>query len=227
MKNNNTCTTNKHNSILNNSMATGLQINLKDAIEDVGGQVPEKACLWEYPEIIRKNLTAKTINVINLIGKDIIKINSENDIYSISTELDTTKLNRPNYVNKNWNDLVLSADEVFNDLFNNILPAVRGIYSADITTTDTNGTDKTNWENTLFNQSGIKTDLKPSSKYLRIYLTSQAEPLFVFIDAAITNLTNGYNVKNSDSVTFELDDINMTMTAHIDCVTTEQIKNLN
>ena len=227
MTNNNTCTTNKHNSILNNSMATGLQINLKDAIEDVGGQVPEKACLWEYPEIIRKNLTAKTINIINLIGKDIIKINSENDIYSISTELDTTKLNRPNYVNKNWNDLVLSADEVFNDLFNNILPAVRGIYSADITTTDTNGTDKTNWENTLFNQSGIKTDLKPSSKYLRIYLTSQAEPLFVFIDAAITNLTNGYNVKNSDSVTFELDDINMTMTAHIDCVTTEQIKNLN
>ena len=224
---NNNCTTNKHNSILNNSMATGLQINLKDAIEDVGGQVPEKACLWEYPEIIRKNLTAKTINVINLIGKDIIKINSENDIYSISTELDTTKLNRPNYVNKNWNNSVLSTDEVFNDLFNNILPSVRGIYSADITTTDTNGTDKTNWENTLFNQSGIKNNLKPSSKYLRLYLTCQAEPLFVFIDAAITNLTNGYNVKNSDSVTFELDDINMTMTAHIDCVTTEQIKNLN
>jgi hypothetical protein len=208
-------------------MINGLQMNLKDAIEDVGGQVPEKTCLWEYPEIIRKNLTTKTVNIINLIGKDIIKINSEDDTLSISTEVDTKTLNRPNYATTNWNNSVMSADEIFNDLFNNVLPAVRGIYSADITVTDTNGIDKTNWENTLFNQSGIKTDLKPSSKYLRLYLTCQAEPLFVFIDAAITNLTNGYNVKSSDSVTFELDDINMTMTAHINCVTTEQIKNLN
>ena len=80
--------------ILDNSMKNGLQINLKDAIEDVGGNVPDSVCLWEYPEIIRKQLSTKTVNKINLYGKDVINISksSENgeDVYNICTIYDTS-----------------------------------------------------------------------------------------------------------------------------------------
>ena len=53
---------NNFNSIIDDVMNTGLQINLKDAIEDVGIKVPSDVCIWEYPEIIRKNLIAKTVS---------------------------------------------------------------------------------------------------------------------------------------------------------------------
>lgn len=50
--------------IIEQSMLNGLQVNLKNAIESVGVNVPKSHCLWQYPEIIRNNLTA-----INNIGE--------------------------------------------------------------------------------------------------------------------------------------------------------------
>ena len=63
---------NHNGGIMDNSMQNGLQINLKDAIEDVGGFVPESACLWQYPEIIRKNLSAKAVNIITFLLSSLI-----------------------------------------------------------------------------------------------------------------------------------------------------------
>lgn len=206
-----------HGGILNSSMSTGLQNNLKDAIQDVGGQVPESACLWEYPEIIRKNLIAKTVSVLNIKGSDIIKVTGDDmNNYVISTEIDKSLLTRPNYAkpDENYSETA-SADEIFRDLFTNILPAVRGLHAADITMTNTVGIDVSDWHNTLFNAKGRKTGLQPNSKYLRIYLTCQAEPLFIYIDAVLNSTINGYNIIDSDTITFELNDDNMTLTAHI------------
>ena len=218
--------------ILDNSMKNGLQINLKDAIEDVGGNVPDSVCLWEYPEIIRKQLSTKTVNKINLYGKDIISISksSENgeDVYNISTIYDTSKVERPIYSNTEssiWKD-EMNVDEVFDELFNNILPEVRGVHAGDMTVTDGSGTDTKRWVNTLFNKSGYKDGLIASSKYLRLYMTHQAEPLYIYIDSAVTDLTKGFYVVNSDTVEFELDNSNMTMKAHIAYITNEQITSL-
>lgn len=217
--------------ILDNSMKNGLQINLKDAIEDAGGTVPDSACLWEYPEIIRKQLSTKTVNKINIYGKDVISISksSENgeDVYNISTIYDASNIERPIYSNTEsvWKD-EMNVDEVFNELFNNILPEVRGVHAGDMTVTDGSGIDTKKWVNTLFNKSGYKDGLIASSKYLRLYMTHQAEPLYIYIDSAVTDLTKGYNVVNSDTVEFELDNSNMTMKAHIAYITNEQITNL-
>lgn len=218
--------------ILDNSMKNGLQINLKDAIEDAGGTVPDSACLWEYPEIIRKQLSTKTVNKINLYGKDVISISksSENgeDVYNISTIYDTSKIERPIYSNTEsgiWKD-EMNVDKVFDELFNNILPEVRGVHAGDMTVTDGSGTDTKRWVNTLFNKSGYKDGLIASSKYLRLYMTHQAEPLYIYIDSVVTDLTKGFNVVNSDTVEFELDNSNMTMKAHIAYITNEQITSL-
>lgn len=217
--------------ILDNSMKNGLQINLKDAIEDAGVKVADSTCLWEYPEIIRKNLSAKTVNKINLYGKDVINISKTSEdgeeVYNISTIYDTSNVEKPIWSNSEgiW-ETEMGVDQIFTELFDNILPEVRGVHAGDMTVTDGSGTDTKRWSNTLFGKSGTKDGLIASSKYLRLYLTHQAEPLYIFIDSAVSDLTKGYNVVDSDTVAFELDEVNMTMKAHVSYITNEQITNL-
>ena len=217
--------------IVEHSMLNGLQMNLKDAIEYAGATVPNNDCLWQYPEIIRNNLIAKTINSVNILGQDIIKVTqtSDNNViaYNISTIYDTKDIVRPNYASNNnsWGESI-SVDNVFNDLFSNILPSVRGIHAGDMTTTDELGNDSKIWNNTLFNKIGNKNGLTPNAKYLRLYLTCQAEPIYILIDSAIGNTTKGYNVKDSDTVNFIIDDKNMTLTANISSITTEQLNSI-
>jgi hypothetical protein len=69
-------------SVLENSMSAGLQTNLKNAITDAGVKVPSSTCLWQYPEVIRKNLVSKTVTGVNILGGDVINIDTkvENDI---------------------------------------------------------------------------------------------------------------------------------------------------
>ena len=216
------------NCIVERSMLNGLQMNLKDAIESAGTYVPDSTCLWQYPEIIKDKLIAKTIKGVNLLGKDIINIYQTQDneavSYNISTIYDTKDINRPNYANSSdsWGEK-LSVDNIFNDLFNNILPAVKGIHAGDMTSTDDLGNDTKIWNNTLFNSSGNKNNLEPNAKYLRLYLTCQAEPIYILIDSAISNTTGGYNIESSDTVLFDIDNKNMVLTAHINCITNEQI----
>ena len=115
-------------SVLENSINVGLQSNLKNAIENAGVHVPANAGLWHYPEIIRKNLVSKTVTGINIIGSDIINIDTSSDgdilTYKLSTVIDTNGTKRPNYAKNNnkWGK-ELTVKEVFDDLFTNILPA--------------------------------------------------------------------------------------------------------
>jgi hypothetical protein len=218
--------------IIDNSMKNGLQINLKDAIEDVGVKVPDSTCLWEYPEVIRKNLIAKTISNINLKGKDMISItpvSNDNDMtYEISTSIDTSSLSRPNYAKSNsgWGNS-MNGVELVKDLFTNILPAVRGVHSGDVSVTDPDGVDSQDWVNPAFNLSGRKTGLEPNSRYIRLYMTCQAEPVFINMGNVVKDLTGGYNIKNSDTVIYELNETDMTLSTHINVITDSQMNELN
>ena len=218
------------NCIVEQSMINGLKTNLKDAIEYAGAKVSKSECLWKYPEIIRDNLIAKSINNINLLGKDVINITKEHDnnneiIYNISTIYDTNNIERPNYAlpSDSWGDSI-SINTIFNDLFKNILPAVRGVYAGDMIVTSNDGIDN-EWYNNLFDKKGCKHDLQPNSKYLRLYLTCQAEPLYILINSTITDVTGSYNIKSSDTVNLIIDNTN-TLSAHISCITTEQINDI-
>ena len=217
--------------VIENSMSNGLQTNLKSAIETSGGEIPENTCLWQYPEIIRKQLIAKTVAGLNLIGKDIIHIESELNnnqlIYNISTLINTDKLSRPNYAyeNSEWNS-TLSLEKILNDLFSNILPAVRGIYAGDMTVTDKNGNDTTSWENKLFNKSGNKTGLLSSTKYIRLYLTCQAEPIYINIGNYDGEITNKYNIRSSDTIEINFDEDTNSLYANVNIINKEQLNNL-
>lgn len=217
--------------VLENSMNVGLQSNLKNAIENAGITVPASAGLWHYPEIIRKNLVSKTVTGINILGGDVINIDTSSDgeilTYKLSTNIDTYGVKRPNYagVNNKWGNTVTVKD-IFDDLFTNILPAVRGVYAGDMTISNLNGEDTQKWENKLFNQSGFKKGLEPTSRYIRLYLTCQPEPIYINIGNLVEEITNGYNVKSSETVQFEVDDLNNTLTAHVGVINETHLADL-
>jgi hypothetical protein len=219
------------NSVLENSVNTGLKTNLNRAITNAGVKIPADTCMWEYPEIIRKNLVAKTITGINILGKDVINVDTTSDgevlTYNISTLFDTYGIDRPNYAkeNKKWGTN-LTVETVFKDLYTNVLSEVRGVYSGDMTTTDIDGTDLNEWENTLFNKTGLKTGLEPTTRYIRLYLTCQAEPIFINIGNLVKEITNGYNVKSSDTVQFNINTDEGTLSAHINIIDNTQLVEL-
>lgn len=224
------------NSILENSINTGVKANLTAAINNAGITVPKDAGIWEYPEIIRKNLISKTVTGVNILGKDIINIdiahstNAEGkDIceYTLSTIFDTNGIPRPNYaeVSRHWGKN-FTVEEVFDDLFRNILPGVRGVHAGDMTRTDIEGNDTTEWNNTLFNKKGNKTGLEPTSRYIRLYLTCQAEPIFINVGNMVKDTTNGYNVVSSDTVKMEVNDTNNSISAHINIINDTQLMDL-
>lgn len=218
-------------SVLENSINQGLKNNLKTAIENAGVRVTSTTGLWQYPEIIRNKMAINTINGINLAGNDCIKISYtvNNDIvnYEIATALDTYEFERPDWAdtNRQWGKK-LSVKDIFDDLFANILPSIRSVYAGDITSTDNTGTDMTEWKNEYFGVSGNKSGLKESAQYLRIYLTSQHEPLYICMKSYIEDITGGYNVESSDTVEFDINDNTQRLTAHINVISDEQLKSI-
>lgn len=217
--------------ILETSMVNGVEQNLKDALTDVGVKVPENTCLWEVSNLIRKTLISNTVNGINFRGKGGIKIvpTTENDIttYTISTNIDTFRLKRPDYAASNpnfGNDFTIQ--DIFNDLFDNILPKVKGVHAGDMTVSNISGNDTKPWKNTYFEVSGKKDGLIPNTKYLRLYLTSQEEPLYISIGNITDDVTGGYNMKSSDTVKIIIDNDTKEISAHIDIISEDEIENI-
>lgn len=217
--------------ILETSMVNGVEQNLKDALTDVGVNVPENACLWDVSNLIRKTLVSNTINGVNIKGAGAIKIvptvDNDNITYTISVNVDTFRLKRPGYANNNekfGNDL--DVQDLFDDLFDNILPNVKGIHAGDITMTDNKGDDSTYWVNTYFESTGKKTGLIPNTKYLRLYLTSQDEPLYISMGSDYGGIMGGYNIKNSDTVSFSVNEDTKEISAHISVINISDIEKL-
>lgn len=217
--------------IIEKSIVNGAEQNIKDALTDVGVNVPKETCLWTIPDLIRKTLVSNIITGINLKGKGGIKITptSENNVvtYNISTSIDTAKLRRPNYANDNIEfGYEMTAQTLFDDLFDNILPNVKGVHAGDVTTTDNKGNDTSEWINTFFDKSGIKRHLSPNTKYLRLYLTSQEEPIYIVIGSVTSDITGGFNIKSSDTVTINIDAETKEITAHINIINEQDIQKL-
>jgi hypothetical protein len=217
--------------IIEKSIVNGAEQNLKNALSDVGVDVPKDTCIWTIPDLIRKTLVSNTINNINLKGKGGIKITpkAENDTitYTLSTSIDTARYKRPSYAKDNLNfGYEMTIQTIFDDFFDNILPYVRGVHAGDVTHTNSKGVDVTEWNNTYFNKTGIKNHLTPNAKYLRLYLTSQEEPIYIDFGSVTGDVTGNYNIKNSDTITINVDNDTKEITAHINIITEQDIEKL-
>ena len=57
--------------LVEHTMLNGLEENLKSAIEMAGGEIPTDACVWDYPGIIRDQLSSEGSVIKILPGKGI------------------------------------------------------------------------------------------------------------------------------------------------------------
>ena len=206
-------------SLVEHSIFNNFDEELRDAIIAAGGTVPEGTCPCDYPNIIKDQLTtAKNIVLEGGLG---IKIVKDGDKYTISanTEATTTNDLRPPYNIDNDPDIDTipagtSVQEVFNKLFENILPTLPSVLSGDIIKSSDNGTDQ--YQNPNYPEAGIKSGLNPSEYYIRLFLASKQEPIYISCSALINN-TGGtqYTGKNTDTILMDINNKNNTISAEL------------
>ena len=190
-------------SLTEHTMLNGLEENLKEAIEYVGGTVPSDSNIWEYPEIIRQQVTAG--KKIEVIAGDGIKVEKDvlgNYIVSTSMPLSQTTeeitidtIDAPSYSGlESWQEGT-SLQNLLEDLFYRVLPKVPSVTKGDIITTDDDGKDPFGDPNSYIDS------LSPNTQYLRLFIASQIDPIYISLEQI--NIGSGGNINLSNYYTKE------------------------
>lgn len=206
-------------SLVEHSIFNNFDKELRDAIIAAGGTVPDGTCPCDYPSIIKDQLTTfKNIVLEEGLG---IKIVKDGDKYTISSDTGATTINdiRPPYNIDNDPNIDTipagtSVQEVFNKLFENILPTLPSVLSGDIIKASDSGTDQ--YQNPNYPEVGIKSGLNPSEFYIRIFLASKQEPIYISCSALVNN-TGGvqYTGKDTDTILMDINNKNNTISAEL------------
>lgn len=174
------------------TMLNGLEENLKNAIEEVGGSIPDDTCVWMYPNIIRDQLSGegyegKRINYIPGDGIDIIK-NKDGD-YVISAKpvnaeyITIDAIDAPDYSGiVSWEEGTI-LQNMLEDLLYKVIPNIPSIIKGDFIKTDSTGKDQYAPELNSYIDS-----LDPNTVYLRLFLVSQKDPIYISTDKLIESL---------------------------------------
>lgn len=179
-------------------MFNGLEENLKNVIINNGGDVTDK-CIWEYPNII-DDMFKNTINNINILAGDGIEIiKDDNGNYIISSKptaenihIDT--IDAPEYSGiSTWPEGTI-LQNILEDLFYKVLPKVPSVTKGDVIITDENGNDRFAPESSTYIDS-----LTPNTKYLRLFLVSQVDPIYI----SLQGLELGNENENNDITTYK------------------------
>ena len=177
-------------SLTNHTLLNGLEENLKNSIEFVGGVVPEDTCAWQYPEIIKQQLTSNSLETGHVIAGEGIKVEKTAEGYVVSADVDLTQdaekitidhIDAPSWargLDENAWESGTSLQKLLEDLFDNVLPNVPSVTKGDIITTDANGKDPFAPEEL----PEYIDALKPSTQYLRLFLISQQTPIYISLE---------------------------------------------
>ena len=189
-------------SLTEHTMLNGLEENLKEAIEYVGGTVPNDSNIWEYPEIIRQQVSAgKKIEIIAGNGIKVEKDDLGNYIVSTSMPLSQTTeeitidtIDAPSYSGlESWQEGT-PLQKLLEDLFYKVLPKVPSVTKGDIITTDVDGKDPFGDPNSYIDS------LSPNTQYLRLFIASQIDPIYISLEQL--NISGG-NIDLSNYYTKE------------------------
>lgn len=207
-------------SLVEHSIFNNFIEDLKEAIIESGGDASEASCPCDYINIIKDQLTSKD-NILSLDAGSGINIIKDGNKYIISStsEATTTGDLRPPYNLDNDPDIDTikkgtSIQEVFNKLFENILPSLPSVLSGDIIKASDNGTDQ--YQNPNYPETGIKSGLNPSEYYIRLFLASKQEPIYISCSALINNAGGAqYTGKDTDTILMDINNKNNTISASL------------
>ena len=194
------------------TMLNGLEENLRSAIEYAGGNIPDNTCVWMYPDIIRNQLTGGgDVNLIAGNGINIVKDEHGNYIISSNTtggaagsssaeNITVDAIDAPEYSGiSTWPEGTVLQD-LLEDLFYKVIPKIPSIVKGDIVITDANGRDQYAPDIESYIDS-----LRPNTPYLRLFLASQKDPVYISMEKltglggnGVVDLSNYYTIGQID-----------------------------
>lgn len=197
------------------TMLNGLEENLKSAIEYAGGNIPDNTCVWMYPDIIRTQLTGSGEGAkVNLVAGNGIEINQDlNGNIVISAKSSNAEnivvdaIDAPEYSGiSTWPEGTILQD-LLEDLFYKVIPKIPSIVKGDVIITDASGRDQYAPDLESYVDS-----LRPNTPYLRIFLVSQVDPIYISMEKLIgiggngeyIDLSNYYTISQIDAKFREL-----------------------
>lgn len=195
-------------------MLNGLEENLKNAIEFAGGTIPDNSCVWEYPQIIREQLTGG--GSINLIPGNGISMEKDADGNIVISSKSATSegiiidaIDAPEFSGLSTWPEGTSLQNLLEDLFYKVIPKIPSIIKGDVIITDENGMDRYAPEVDAYTDS-----LSANTPYLRIFLTSQNTPIYISLEklvgiggSGVVDLSNYYTINQIDNKFREVYDI--------------------
>ena len=182
--------------LVEHTMLNGLEENLKNAIEMAGGEIPTDSCVWDYPGIIRDQLSSGGQVIKILPGKGIqverdskgnYIVSVENADTSDNIEIDT--IQAPSFAvgveGGQWNKGTI-LQEFLEDLFSKVFPYVPSVKGGEIIEADEDGNDIFGYDETTGNPL-VTNGLDRGNQYIRLSLASQIEPVYISLENLKTN----------------------------------------
>ena len=212
-------------SLLEHVMINKLSDELNEAITSVGGDTSSASGPNDYPGIIRDQLTLKggTSEVGVLKEGDGITVEKISGGYQISSNSNSiliSDLNIPHNIDDDSNIDIIPAgttiQKTFETLFEDILPTLPSIISGDVIKASIDGTD--NYKNPNFPGIGVKSGLEPQELYIRIFIASQQEPIYIdcsLLGGSGSIATIEYQGETTNTIKVDVDNTNHSISAEI------------
>lgn len=191
------------------TMLNGLEENLKSAIEYAGGTIPDNTCVWMYPDIIRTQLTGPgeggKVNLVPGTGIEITQDEKGNVVISAkpssAENIIVDAIDAPAYSGiSTWPEGTI-LQNLLEDLFYKVIPKIPSIVKGDVIITDETGKDQYAPELESYVDS-----LRPNTTYLRIFLVSQKDPIYISLEKVVgvggsgpVDLSNYYTISQIDT----------------------------
>ena len=148
-----------------------------EAIQDVGGDISSVQHLCDYPRIIREQLLASGVDV-QLEEGDGITITKNGTSYIISANSNATIVDGLGIYDHTI-PVGTSIQNTFKAIFENILPTLPSVLSGDLITSTSDGTNQYQHPNGDPDIIRVKKNLTPDTLYLRLFVNSQEEPIYI------------------------------------------------
>ena len=185
--------------LVEHTMLNGLEENLKNAIEMAGGEIPTDSCVWDYPGIIRDQLSSggQVIKILPGKGIQVERHSKGNYIVSVenadtSDNIEINTIQAPSFAvgveGGQWDKGTVLQD-FLEDLFSKVFPYVPSVKGGEIIEADEDGNDIFGYDETTGNPL-ITNGLDRGNQYIRLSLASQIEPVYISLENLKTNTDN-------------------------------------
>ncbi len=162
-------------SLTNQVVINNFAKDISDAINEVGGDTSSVTHLCDYARIIREQLLSANADVDYIAGQG-INITKNGTKFVISANSDATLTDKLNNFDKGT-----TIQSVLGELFSDILPKLPSVLKGDVVVSDNNGHDQYQYPTDFPPVLYVKTGLNPNSIYMRLFLSSQKEPIYILM----------------------------------------------